>query len=76
MYNGDISQTHKGNKMTDFQIKVNNQRYKTAELVNGNGFIEIRDSFVNDDGVSYFFGRLDGKHPGIWDDSQLKNYVI
>jgi hypothetical protein len=63
--------------MTDFEIKVNAKRYKTAELVNGNGFIEIRDSFVDEEThVAYFFGRLNGKHPGIWDDSQLKNYVI
>ena len=48
----------------DFEDKVNNQRYKTAELVNGNGFISIHWSYVID-GVAVFWGRYNGVHAGI-----------
>jgi hypothetical protein len=60
----------------DFCDKVEAGVYTSAELVNGNGFIEITDSWYDyDDDIAYFIGKFEG-HIGYWDDSKLKNYVI
>ena len=59
----------------DFEDKVNNKRYKTAELVNGNGFISIHWSYVMD-GVGVFWGRYNGVHAGIWYEYNLKNFCL
>jgi len=63
----------------DFLKKVENRRYKTAELVNGNGFIEIRDSWVQKDAEgedeAWFVGKFQG-HFGFWSDKDLTNYCL
>lgn len=65
-------------KRVDFLSKVESNLYRTAELANGNGFIEIRDTLVDrnlNDGVAYFFGRFQGS-AGLWCESDLKNFCL
>jgi hypothetical protein len=66
------------NERKEFMRKVVLRLFKTAELVNGNGFIEIRDSWVEDDGSGpkcIFLGRFENQ-AGIWFEDDLKNYCL
>jgi hypothetical protein len=62
----------------DFLAKVKSCRYKTAELVDGNGFVSIIESAVCDFGAGpaaafagYFCGQFQ-----IWTESDLKNFCF
>ena len=62
----------------DFIEKIENQRFKTAELVNGNGFVQITESWVTDHGsgpVAYVAAKLNGS-VGWWCESDLKNFCL
>jgi len=62
----------------EFLDKVENSRYKTAELINGNGFILVTESWVDSFGsgpVAFFAGRFNNQ-PGIWAESDLKNFCF
>jgi|TARA_B110000263_G_scaffold249457_1_gene267117 hypothetical protein len=62
------------NDQKEFEAKINRKAFKTAELRNGNGFIAIRDSYMQD-GHAVVWGTLDGKH-GLWFEDALKNFVL
>lgn len=57
----------------DFEQKVENKRFKTAELKSG-GFISIADSYMQN-GVAVFWGKYKGSH-GMWFEGDLKNFVL
>ena len=62
----------------NFLTKVENSRFKTAELVNGNGLIAISESWVDDFGsgpVAVFHGFFQ-KKPGFWTENDLKNFCL
>jgi hypothetical protein len=59
-----------------FLTKVENQRFKTAEVRTLGTFIGIAKSWVNNDGASgpiAYFKDLDG---GIWSEKGLKNFAL
>jgi len=61
-----------------FLAKVKNCRYKTAELVDGSGFVSISESTVCDFGcgpVAAFAGYFCGRFQ-IWTESDLKNFCF
>ena len=62
----------------DFIEKIENQRFKTAELVNGNGFVQITGSWAIDHGsgpVAYVAAKFQ-RSIGIWCESDLKNFCL
>ena len=68
------------NTRQDFEDKVNNKRYKTAQIVHSGEFIEITDSYMQDpiSGTgkkAVFWGKLRGQM-GVWLEVQLHNYCL
>lgn len=62
----------------DFLAKVENNRYRTAELINGNGFIAITESWIDDYGsgpVAVFAGRFKNQ-PGLWTEADLTSFCL
>lgn len=62
----------------EFLAKIEQSRYKTAELVNGNGFISIIESWTDDFGsgpVAVVAGRFNGQS-GFWTENDLKNFCL
>lgn len=55
-----------------FLTKVENQRFKTAEVRTLGTFIGIAKSWVDDDGIAQF----EDLNGGIWDERDLKNFVL
>ena len=55
-----------------FLTKVENQRFKTAEVKTLGTFIGIAKSWVDDDGAAHF----EDLNGGIWDERDLKNFVL
>ncbi len=55
-----------------FLTKVENQRFKTAEVRTLGTFIGIAKSWVDDDGIA----RFEDLNGGIWDERDLKNFVL
>jgi len=73
-YNGGFLQQERN----EFLAKVEHSRYKTAELVNGNGFIAITESWTDDFGngpIGVFAGRFNNQ-PGFWTENDLKNFCF
>jgi len=63
----------------DFLAKVKSRRYKTAELIDGSGFVSISDSAVSDFGsgpVAVFSGYFCDGQFQIWTESDLKNFCF
>ena len=55
-----------------FLTKVENQRFKTAEVRTLGTFIGIAKSWVDDDGIAQF----EDLNGGIWSENDLKNFVL
>ena len=55
-----------------FLTKVENQRFKTAEVKTLGTFIGIAKSWVDDDGTAHF----EDLNGGIWPENDLKNFVL
>lgn len=56
-----------------FLTKVENQRFKTAQVRTlGTTFIGIAKSWVDDNGIA----RFEDLNGGIWDERDLKNFVL
>jgi len=55
-----------------FLTKVENQRFKTAEVRTLGTFIGIAKSWVDDDGIA----RFEDLNGGIWSENDLKNFVL
>ena len=76
--NNDENPSTAAQDRADFLDKVKNRRYKTAELIDGSGFIGIFDSVVSDFGsgpVAVFSGHFRG-HFQVWTESDLKNFCL
>ena len=76
--NNDENLSTAARDRVDFLAKVKSRQYKTAELVDGNGFVSIIDSTVCDFGcgptaafAGYFCGQFQ-----IWTESDLKNFCF
>ena len=59
-----------------FLTKVENQRFKTAEVRTLGTFIGIAKSWVNDDGASGPIAYFEDLSGGIWSERHLKNFVL
>ena len=74
----EIERVRNEKDRTNFLTKVENSRFRSAELVNGNGFIAISESWVDDFGsgpVAVFHGFFQ-KKPGFWTENDLKNFCL
>ena len=59
-----------------FLTKVENQRFKTAEVRTLGTFIGIAKSWVDDCGPAGAFAYFEDLNGGIWSENDLKNFVL